>query len=120
MRWHLIIEEFNPEIICMKVQNNIIADALSWLDITPLSSTLNTWLLICTSIKQNKVWYTIWLIGLQTRNTKLAEIRAIRWIVTLTKVIIEMLLNERDDHDLQDNLLKMKRRDNYVITIYGA
>ena len=42
MRWRLIVEEFNPELIYIKGQNNIIADALSRLDIKPLSSTQNT------------------------------------------------------------------------------
>ena len=35
MRWRLIIEEFSPELIYIKGQNNIIADALSRLDIEP-------------------------------------------------------------------------------------
>ena len=35
MRWRLIIEEFSPELIYIKGQNNIIADALSRLDMEP-------------------------------------------------------------------------------------
>ena len=35
MRWRLIIEEFSSELIYIKGQNNIIADALSRLDIGP-------------------------------------------------------------------------------------
>ena len=42
MRWRLIVEEFNSELIYIKGQNNIIADALSRLDIKPLDSTQDT------------------------------------------------------------------------------
>ena len=38
MRWRLIIEEFSPELIYVKGQNNIIADALSRLNIDETSS----------------------------------------------------------------------------------
>ena len=33
MRWRLILEEFSPELIYIKGENNIVADALSRLDI---------------------------------------------------------------------------------------
>jgi hypothetical protein len=33
MRWHLILEEFGPELLYIKGKNNIVADALSRLDI---------------------------------------------------------------------------------------
>ena len=33
MRWHLIIEEYGPELIYVKGENNIVADALSRLPI---------------------------------------------------------------------------------------
>ena len=35
MRWRLILEEFGPELIYIKGENNIVADALSRLDIQP-------------------------------------------------------------------------------------
>ena len=35
MRWRLLIEEFNPELIYIKGERNIVADALSRLDIAP-------------------------------------------------------------------------------------
>ena len=34
MHWRLIIEEFNPELIYIKGKRNIVADALSRLDIS--------------------------------------------------------------------------------------
>ena len=37
MRWRLILEEFNPTLTYIKGENNIVADALSRLDITPKS-----------------------------------------------------------------------------------
>ena len=33
MRWHLFLEEYGPDIRYIKGEHNIIADALSWLDI---------------------------------------------------------------------------------------
>jgi hypothetical protein len=36
MRWHLIIEEYSPELIYLKRESNIVADALSRLELTPL------------------------------------------------------------------------------------
>jgi hypothetical protein len=33
MRWRLVIEEFGPDLLCIKGENNIVADALSRLDI---------------------------------------------------------------------------------------
>ena len=35
MHWRLIIEEFNPELIYIKGERNLVADALSRLDIEP-------------------------------------------------------------------------------------
>ena len=35
MRWRLILEEFNPTLTYIKGENNIVADALSRLDIAP-------------------------------------------------------------------------------------
>ena len=35
IHWHLIIEEFSPKLVYVKGQNNIIADALSRLDMEP-------------------------------------------------------------------------------------
>ena len=40
MQWRLILEEFNPTLLYIKGENNIIADALSRLDMQP--STLKT------------------------------------------------------------------------------
>ena len=37
MRWRLILEEFNPTLTYIKGENNIVADALSRLDIAPKS-----------------------------------------------------------------------------------
>ena len=34
MRWRLILEEYNPELRYIKGENNIVADALSRLDMT--------------------------------------------------------------------------------------
>jgi len=39
LRWRLILEEFSPELIYIKGQNNVIADALSCLDKTADSLT---------------------------------------------------------------------------------
>ena len=36
MRWHLIIDEYSPELIYLKGEANIVADALSRLELTPL------------------------------------------------------------------------------------
>ena len=38
MRWHLIIEEYAPELIYIQGEHNIVADALSRLDIMPITS----------------------------------------------------------------------------------
>jgi hypothetical protein len=35
MRWHLIIEEYSPELIYLKGESNTVADALSRLELTP-------------------------------------------------------------------------------------
>ena len=39
MRWSLILEEFNPELLDIKGEKNIVADALSRLDMKPSSLT---------------------------------------------------------------------------------
>ena len=44
LRWRLILEEFSPELIYIKGQNNVIADALSRLDKTTDSLTEPTFL----------------------------------------------------------------------------
>ena len=41
MRWHLILEEFGPELKYIKGENNVVADALSWLEKIPNQETLN-------------------------------------------------------------------------------
>jgi hypothetical protein len=38
MRWRLIIEEYSPELIYLKGESNIVADALSRLELTPSNS----------------------------------------------------------------------------------
>jgi hypothetical protein len=42
MRWRLIIEEYSPELIYIKGENNIVADALSRLDLTPTTISPST------------------------------------------------------------------------------
>ena len=34
MRWRLILEEYGPELTYVKGENNVVADALSWLNLT--------------------------------------------------------------------------------------
>ena len=34
MRWHLLVEEYGPDLIYIKGQNNVVADALSQLQLT--------------------------------------------------------------------------------------
>ena len=44
MRWRLILEEYGPELIYIKGENNVVADALSRLNLitsTPLSPNLD-------------------------------------------------------------------------------
>ena len=41
MRWHLILEEFVPELKYIKVENNVVADALSWLEMSDNKEILN-------------------------------------------------------------------------------
>ena len=38
MRWRLILEEYGPELIYIKGENNVVADALSRLDLNPTNS----------------------------------------------------------------------------------
>jgi hypothetical protein len=33
MRWWLVLEEFGPDLQCIKGENNVVADALSRLDV---------------------------------------------------------------------------------------
>ena len=40
MRWRLILEEFGPELKYIKGENNIVSDALSWLEISDNQETL--------------------------------------------------------------------------------
>ena len=40
MRWRLILEEYNPEIICIKGSKNVAADALSRLDIVDTNNPI--------------------------------------------------------------------------------
>ena len=40
MRWHLILEEYGPELIYLKGKTNIVADALSRLSIAPLEKDI--------------------------------------------------------------------------------
>ena len=42
MRWRLILEELNPKLLYIKGENNIVADALSRLDMNPSSLTTDT------------------------------------------------------------------------------
>ena len=35
MRWHLILEEYGPKLLYIKGEHNIVADALSCLDMSP-------------------------------------------------------------------------------------
>ena len=44
MRWRLILKEYGPELIYIKGENNVVADALSRLDLQPttLPATLET------------------------------------------------------------------------------
>ena len=44
MRWRLILDEYGPELIYIKGENNVVADALSRLDLQPttLLTTLET------------------------------------------------------------------------------
>ena len=41
MRWHLILEEFGPELKNIKDENNVVADALYRLDINDNQDILN-------------------------------------------------------------------------------
>ena len=41
MRWHLIIKEFGSELKYIKVENNVVADALSRLDMSDNQDILN-------------------------------------------------------------------------------
>ena len=41
MRWHLILEEFGPELKYVKVEDNVIADALSRLEMSDKQEVLN-------------------------------------------------------------------------------
>jgi hypothetical protein len=41
LRWRLILEEYNPELIYIKRENNVVADALSRLNFTPSSLEAN-------------------------------------------------------------------------------
>ena len=41
MRWHLIIEEFGPELKYAKGDNNVVSDALSCLDMNDNQDILN-------------------------------------------------------------------------------
>ena len=43
MRWRLILKEFVPELKYIKDENNIVADALSCLDISDKQDILNIW-----------------------------------------------------------------------------
>ena len=41
MRWRLIIEEFGPELKCIKRENNVVADSLSCLEMSDNQEILN-------------------------------------------------------------------------------
>ena len=41
MRWRLILEEFGPELKYIKVENNVVADALSRLEMSDNQDILN-------------------------------------------------------------------------------
>ena len=41
MRWHLILEEFGPELKYIKIENNVVADALSRLEMSDNQEILN-------------------------------------------------------------------------------
>ena len=41
MRWHLILEEFGPELKYIKVENNVVANALSRLEMSDNQEILN-------------------------------------------------------------------------------
>ena len=41
MRWHLILKEFGPELRYIKVENNVVADALSRLEMSDNQEILN-------------------------------------------------------------------------------
>ena len=41
MRWRLILEEFGPELKYIKEENNVVADALSRLEKSPIQEILN-------------------------------------------------------------------------------
>ena len=41
MCWRLIIEEFGPELKYIKVENNVVSDALSWLEMSKNQEILN-------------------------------------------------------------------------------
>ena len=41
MRWRLILEEFGPELKYIKGENNVVANALSWLEKSPNQEILN-------------------------------------------------------------------------------
>ena len=48
MCWSLIIKEFGPELKYIKVENNVVADALSWLDMSDNQDNLNISELYCS------------------------------------------------------------------------
>jgi hypothetical protein len=56
MRWRIYIEEYSPELRYIKGTHNVVADALSWLDMneTPLADTQESFLglLECFGLKQ--------------------------------------------------------------------
>ena len=41
MRWRLILEEFGPELKYIKGENNVVADAISWLEMSDNQDILN-------------------------------------------------------------------------------
>ena len=41
IRWHLIHEEFGPELKYIKGENNVVADTLSWLEMSDNQDILN-------------------------------------------------------------------------------
>ena len=41
MRWHLILEEFGPELKYIKGENNVVANAISCLDMSDNQEILN-------------------------------------------------------------------------------